>query len=108
MNDRPSASWTNLTPDQWAEVQRSDHRSLFSREEVHAALSRLVPPEEVGRIVAELYDPDTPEPVFFFGDLLTVLSFGSPGAAERVRAVLNETETEAEARVHAFREAHPE
>lgn len=99
-------SWSNLTKDQWERVQRSDHTTLFSREEVRVALRRLAPPEEVERLIAALYDQPSLEPVFFFGDLLTALSLGSPDAAERVRTVLNETEAQAEARIRQFLEGN--
>lgn len=89
MSERVPVEWTPLTPEEWAKLPRSDHTTLFSREEVTAALNKLTTPEEAEEIARELYsEPSEPGTIFFYGDLLTVLASLSESAADRVRSVL--------------------
>jgi hypothetical protein len=93
MSDETPAGWTPLTAEQWRRAPRADHTSLFSREEVEAALRLLAPPDEAAEIVRELYsDSGEPGTVFFYGELLTALASLSDSAAERVRSVSAEDE----------------
>ena len=108
MQDRRPVGWSNLTPEQWSAVERNDHASLFTQDEVRRAVTVLAPPEDVDTILEQIYaEEGEPGAVFFYGDLLTALSLLSESAAERVRARLHETEAEAEARIAKFRESHP-
>lgn len=93
MSDREPVSWTPLTAEQWKDVPNADHTSLFSRDEVLEALRLLVPADEATAIADELYSEDREPSVFFFGELLTALSTLSESAAERVRAIIPESET---------------
>jgi hypothetical protein len=88
MNERNSVPWTPLTAEQMRALPNADHTSIFSRDEVLAALQQLVPLHEATAITDELYGDDREPGVFFFGELLTVLSTLSPSAAERVRALV--------------------
>lgn len=103
------AAWSPLTAEQWAAVGKSDHRSLFSRDEVESALAMFVPLEEIPPILDELYvdAPEEPGSIFFFGDLLTALSLLSPSTADRANSLLNETPAEASARIAEFRRRWP-
>jgi hypothetical protein len=88
MSDRNPVEWTPLTPEQWAQLPNADHTSLFSREEVAAALRQLAPHEEADEIARELYSgSQEPGTVFFYGDLLSALATLSNSAAERVRSI---------------------
>lgn len=87
MAERNPVSWTPLTVDQRKSVPNADHSALFTRDEVLAALQKLVPAEEAAAIADELYAPDREPDVFFFGELLTALSGLSDSAAERVRTI---------------------
>lgn len=110
MSDRnEDAAWRPLTAEQWSAVEKSDHRSLFSREEVESALAKFVPAEEIPAVLEELYAeaPDEPGSIFFFGDLLTALSLLSPSAADRASSLLNESPAEASARIAEFRQRWP-
>jgi hypothetical protein len=110
MSDRnEGAAWSPLTAEQWRTVEKSDHRSLFSREEVESALTMFVPAEEIPAVLDELYaeTPDEPGSIFFFGDLLTALSLLSPSAADRASSLLNESPAEASARIAEFRQRWP-
>jgi hypothetical protein len=93
MSDKTPAGWTPLTIEQWRQVPRADHTSLFSREEVEAALRLLAPPDEAAEIVRVLYsESGEPGTIFFYGELLTALASLSDSAAERVRSVSVEGE----------------
>lgn len=108
MQDRQPIAWSNLTPEQWSAVERNDHASLFTRDEVRRALALLAPPEDVDTILEQIYaEEGEPGAIFFYGDLLTALSLLSESAAERVRALLHETDAQSEARIARFRESHP-
>jgi hypothetical protein len=86
MSDKEPAEWTPLTPEQWKELPNAGHTSLFTRDEVEAALKTLAPAGEIAGILNELYD-GAPGTTFFYGELLTALSRLSPSAAERVRSL---------------------
>ncbi|HEX6374075.1 MAG TPA: hypothetical protein VF006_34425 [Longimicrobium sp.] len=88
MSERKSVCWAPLTAEQWKAVPNADHTALFAREEVLAALQQLVSADEATAIADELYSPDREPGVFFFGELLTVLSTLSESAAERVRSIV--------------------
>jgi hypothetical protein len=89
MNERESVSWTPLTAEQWNSVPNADHTTLFSRDEVFAALQQFLPVDEATTIVDEVYSAERePGSVFFYGELLTALSTLSESAAERVRSVV--------------------
>lgn len=93
MSDETRVGWTPLTAEQWRQMPRADHTSLFSREEVEAALRLLAPPDKAAEIVRELYsDSGEPGTVFFYGELLTALASLSDSAAERVRSVSAESD----------------
>lgn len=93
MTDEQPEAWAPLTPDQWADVPRTDHTALFTRDEVAAALRLLMPPDEAAEIVQELYDePTEPGTVFFYGELLAALASLSDSAAERARSMTTGTE----------------
>lgn len=108
MGDKQPVAWSSLTPEQWSAVGKNDHASLFTRDEVRRALALLAPPGEVETILEQVYAEDEePGTIFFYGDLLSALSLTSASAADRVRALLHETEAEAEARLAQFRRSSP-
>lgn len=88
MSERESVSWAPLTAEQWHSVPNTDHTTLFSREEVLAALQQLVHADEATAIADELYSEAREPGVFFFGELLTALSNLSESAAQRVRTIM--------------------
>jgi hypothetical protein len=88
MSDREYVGWTPLTAEQREAVPNADHTSLFSRDEVMAALQQLVSASDATRIADELYRGERDPDVFFYGELLTALSRVSESAAERVRALM--------------------
>ncbi len=88
MSDKHPVDWSPLTSEQWTQVPRADHTSLFSREEVTAALRLLTAPDAAEEIARELFEEaQEPGSVFFYGELLTALASLSDSAAERVRSV---------------------
>ena len=92
MTNREHVGWTPLTAEQWGSVPNADHTTLFSRDEVVAALQQLVSDDDdVTRIADELYSENREPGVFFYGELLTALSRVSESAAERVRGLMPET-----------------
>lgn len=106
MSNREPVAWTPLTAEQWKSAPNADHTSVFTRDEVFEALSLLVPADEATTIADDLYQEDREPGVFFFGDLLTALSTLSESAAERVRGLLSETDSETAERVAKFRAEH--
>lgn len=90
MSEENFVSWTPLTPDQWRSVPNADHTTLFSHDEVLAALQQLVPIDEAAAIADGLYSPDREPGVFFFGELLTALATLSESAAARVRSIVHD------------------
>jgi hypothetical protein len=88
MSHREHVAWAALTPEQRESVPNADHTSLFSRDEVIAALQQLVSASDATRIADELYGDEREPDVFFYGELLTALSRVSESAAERVRALM--------------------
>jgi hypothetical protein len=91
MSDRESVGWTPLTAEQRKSLPNADHTSLFSRDEVIAALQQLVSASEATRIADELYGDNREPDVFFYGELLTALSRVSESAAARVRTIMPST-----------------
>jgi hypothetical protein len=91
MTNRDPVAWTPLTAEQWESVPNADHTTLFSRDEVMAALQQLTSGEDATRIADELYSDNREPGVFFYGELLTALSRVSESAAERVRAITSGT-----------------
>lgn len=88
MNERHFVSSANVTPEERNSLPNVDHTTLFSYDEVLAALRQLVAPDVATAIADELYG-DAREPgVFFYGELLTALSNVSESAAERVRTII--------------------
>ncbi len=101
--------WSELGPDDWRAVPKTDHSTIFTQDEVRRALEILqVPEEEIPTVLDEFYadEPDGSGSTFFYGDLLTALAFVSPSAAERVQSLLSETPSEAAERMAAFRETY--
>jgi hypothetical protein len=93
-DNKHPVDWSPLTAEQWRQVPRADHTSLFSREEVTAALRLLAPPEAAEEIARELFEEvGEPGSVFFYGELLTALASLSDSAAERVRSITPVDET---------------
>jgi hypothetical protein len=92
MTERESVSWAPLTAEQRHLVPNADHTTLFSRDEVLAALQHLVPADEAAAIADELYGEAREPGVFFFGELLTALSDLSESAAQRVRTIVPDAE----------------
>jgi hypothetical protein len=88
MSHREYVAWTPLTAEQRESVPNADHTSVFSRDEVMAALQQLVSASDATRIADELYSDEREPDVFFYGELLTALSRVSESAAERVRALM--------------------
>jgi hypothetical protein len=91
MSEREHAAWTPLTAEQRESVPNADHTTIFSRDEVRAALQQLVSAADAARIADELYGDKREPDVFFYGELLTALSRVSESAAERVRALVPST-----------------
>ncbi len=109
MTEHEEQPWSELSPNEWRAVPRSDHSTSFSRDEVRRALEILrVPPEEIPAVLDELYadEAEGPGSAFFYGDLLTALSLVSPSAAERAQSLSGETPAEADARMAAFRKVY--
>lgn len=88
MSERKPVPWTPLTAEQWKTAPRADHTTLFSRDEVLAALRLLMPADQAISLADELYSKDRAPGVFFFGELLSALSTLSDSAAERVRTIV--------------------
>ncbi|HEX8320052.1 hypothetical protein [Longimicrobium sp.] len=87
MTNREPVGWTPLTAEQRESLPNADHTSLFSRDEVQAALQQLVSASDATRIADELYSDNREPDVFFYGELLTALSRVSESAAARVRTI---------------------
>ena len=109
MTDHQEEPWSKLSADEWRAVPKTDHSTIFSRDEVRRALEILrVPPEEISTVLEDLYADQAggSGSTFFYGDLLTALFLVSPSAAERAQSLSSETPAEAEARMAAFRKAY--
>lgn len=87
MGGTEPVSWVPLTAEEWKNLPNADHTSVFSRDEVEAALRLLAPADEAAAMAGELYSGDQPGTIFFYGDLLSALSTLSDSAAERVRSL---------------------
>ena len=109
MTEHPEEAWSELSPNEWRALPKTDHSTIFSREEVRRALELLqVPSGEIPTVLDEFYadQEDGPGSTFFYGDLLTALSLVSPSAADRAQSLSSETPAEAEARIAAFRKKY--
>ena len=80
-------STTPLTAEQRRALPNHDHTTVFTRDEVLAALQQLGTPAEALDIADELYRDDREPGVFFFGELLDALAALSESAAARVREI---------------------
>jgi hypothetical protein len=109
MTDEQKQPWSELSPDEGRAVRRTDHSTIFSRDEVRRALEiLLMPSEEIPTVLDELYadEAEGAGSTFFYGDLLTALSLVSPSAAERAQSLSSETPAETDERMVAFRKTY--